>query len=308
MGTSGRGIFRANNQCLAEHGTDTTRLLCINENGSIIRAEDDIERETHNYTIYGYATTIPSTKTLNGFNGEMLDPVIQSYSMGAGYRAYSSTLLRFHRPDNLSPFGLGGLNAYAYCNGDPINTIDPSGHSGFFMRLIKGIGNMFGLRRRGERPPPPTNAESTSQAGLGVQSAKTPSAEIDDNFSLDSVSDIHPTSIKSLPANFYSTKKPGFDAFKQLKKRDPGTHTFLWSRHTENFPNGAPFQGLAEDIMIDSVNASLVAEWNGMMKDQQLMTATIKFPANKPHLLHNYKGNYYNYTARIQQTIRKRNI
>ncbi|MEE4636302.1 RHS repeat-associated core domain-containing protein [Pseudomonas alliivorans] len=37
--------------------------------------------------------------------------------------------MRFNQPDNLSPFGRGGLNAYAYCLGDPVNRGDPSGHS-----------------------------------------------------------------------------------------------------------------------------------------------------------------------------------
>jgi len=35
--------------------------------------------------------------------------------------------MRFLSADNLSPFGQGGLNSYAYCAGNPINYIDPSG-------------------------------------------------------------------------------------------------------------------------------------------------------------------------------------
>ncbi|MNI63190.1 hypothetical protein D3C73_1185430 [compost metagenome] len=36
--------------------------------------------------------------------------------------------MRFISPDNLSPFAQGGLNPYAYCEGDPVNFSDPSGH------------------------------------------------------------------------------------------------------------------------------------------------------------------------------------
>jgi len=37
--------------------------------------------------------------------------------------------MRFTSPDGLSPFGKGGRNAYAYCEADPMNNVDPSGHS-----------------------------------------------------------------------------------------------------------------------------------------------------------------------------------
>lgn len=39
-------------------------------------------------------------------------------------------MMRFCSPDSWSPFGAGSFNAYAYCVGDPVNRIDPTGHAG----------------------------------------------------------------------------------------------------------------------------------------------------------------------------------
>lgn len=47
--------------------------------------------------------------------------------------------MRFISPDNLSPFSRGGCNSYAYCEGDPINYIDHSGHNRYFFT----IGRIF---------------------------------------------------------------------------------------------------------------------------------------------------------------------
>ncbi|WP_199406689.1 RHS repeat-associated core domain-containing protein [Chromobacterium sp. ATCC 53434] len=63
-----------------------------------------------------------------GLNGERLDPVSGATHLGNGYRAYNPALMRFHCPDDLSPFGAGGANPYAYCAADPVNRADPSGH------------------------------------------------------------------------------------------------------------------------------------------------------------------------------------
>lgn len=66
-----------------------------------------------------------------GFNGELLECITSHYMLGNGYRAYSPLLMIFIQPDSWSPFGAGGLNAYAYCAGDPVNATDPSGHMPF---------------------------------------------------------------------------------------------------------------------------------------------------------------------------------
>lgn len=106
----------------------------------------------HVYSAYGFAATAQSEQNLLGFNGEHAQELTSLYMLGAGYRNYSPSLYRFHTPDDLSPFGIGGLNAYAYCNGDPVNRVDPTGHSGLFTRLLKGIGNRLGLRHSKKLP------------------------------------------------------------------------------------------------------------------------------------------------------------
>ncbi|WP_409262888.1 RHS repeat-associated core domain-containing protein [Pseudomonas putida] len=57
----------------------------------------------------------------------MVDRLTGCYHLGNGRRTYNPVLMRFHSADSLSPFSEGGLNAYAYCGGDPINRVDPSG-------------------------------------------------------------------------------------------------------------------------------------------------------------------------------------
>jgi RHS repeat-associated protein len=96
--------------------------------------------EGHNFSAYGHDPTLPSMRTTTGFNGEAYDPDSASYLLGLGLRSYSPRLKRFCAADNWSPFGKGGLNAYCYCGGDPINFVDPSGHMRRHMEQVV-IGN-----------------------------------------------------------------------------------------------------------------------------------------------------------------------
>lgn len=88
------------------------------------------EMRFFSYTPFGYINT-PSHNGCR-FNGQYLEPLTNRYLLGNGYRAYSPVLSRFASPDDFSPFGAGGLNAYIYCAGDPINGSDPSGHASSF--------------------------------------------------------------------------------------------------------------------------------------------------------------------------------
>ena len=61
------------------------------------------------------------------FCGEYRDPVTGNYPLGNGHRTYTPSLMRFQSPDTRSPFDEGGLNAYVYCLGEPVNHRDPTG-------------------------------------------------------------------------------------------------------------------------------------------------------------------------------------
>ena len=79
------------------------------------------------YGAYGYrvAATVDIART--GYAGEVGEADLPWYLLGE--RFYVTWLRRFASADRASPFDEGGLNRYAFCAGDPLNRIDPSGRS-----------------------------------------------------------------------------------------------------------------------------------------------------------------------------------
>ena len=100
-------------------------LTAADQQHSVLSALSAGQQQAIAYSPHGHRAPL---NHLPGFNGEQPDPVTGHYLLGNGYRAYNPVLMRFNSPDSLSPFGKGGLNAYAYCAGDPVNRSDPSGH------------------------------------------------------------------------------------------------------------------------------------------------------------------------------------
>ena len=151
-----------------------TTLLATDNSHSII---DEVLDGKHNpiaYTAYGEQSARQEGKARLGFNGQLREGKIGWYLLGNGYRAYNPRLMRFHSPDSWSPFGGGGLNAYMYCVGDPVNRSDPTGHMidliilGF--SLIKKKLHLPGYRAKALGPV--LTPEQTSAALWGLHETK----------------------------------------------------------------------------------------------------------------------------------------
>ena len=137
QGSEHRTYLRSDSQLLARKNQSASTLFATDTQNSVLHAEDT----AIGYTPYGHHEADTGLPGLPGFNGEQPDPITGHDLLGNGYRAYNPTLMRFNSPDSLSPFGDGGLNAYAYCVGDPVNRSDPTGHI-FRDTFILGKQNM----------------------------------------------------------------------------------------------------------------------------------------------------------------------
>ena len=127
------GEYRLAFQRKHEEGSEC-ELLATDQQDAVIA----IPQSAFCFTPYGGRHPKDNPMDLPGFTGQQADRVTGHYPLGNGYRAFNPVLMRFNSPDSLSPFDEGGLNRYAYCAGDPINRMDPSGHIWAFARNFFG--------------------------------------------------------------------------------------------------------------------------------------------------------------------------
>ena len=144
QGAVHRRVMQFDDHVLAEQRATDTMLPATDLQGSVLHSVDVLGQHDIAYSPYGHRPSGSDVFSLLGFTGERPDPVTGHYPLGKGYRSYNPVLMRFNQPDSLSPFGEGGVNAHAYCQGDPVNRSDPTGH-------------MFSvtLRPVSDRPPAP---------------------------------------------------------------------------------------------------------------------------------------------------------
>ncbi|MDH1657904.1 RHS repeat-associated core domain-containing protein [Pseudomonas mosselii] len=168
----------------------TQMLLATDWSRSALQSLVSDQRKTTCYTPYGWRPgRDENTKT--GFTGQICEPELSWYLLGNGHRGYNPALMRFSSPDHLSPFGKGGVNAYMYCHGAPVNYIDPKGSYLEAIKLMAGtifgpkvvdhgmalvnMGNYTWNRRQAikagvdeARLPMPTSKRDAVAAGAGV--------------------------------------------------------------------------------------------------------------------------------------------
>jgi RHS repeat-associated protein len=138
----------AGGMCVAQSKVDAagrqTILLGADAQGSVV-SEAGASLTLPAYTVYGHRADDAGGSDI-AYAGELKERTVGWYLLGS-YRAYNPRLMRFHSPDANSPFGRGGLNAYTYVSGDPVNRVDPSGE-GFLDWLpviIGAIGTAVGV-------------------------------------------------------------------------------------------------------------------------------------------------------------------
>ncbi|MGH8463453.1 MAG: RHS repeat-associated core domain-containing protein [Pseudomonas sp.] len=100
-----------------------------------------------------------------GYNAQLHEVATSWQFLGSGVRIYNPALARFHSADQMSPFGRGGINAYAYCAGDPVNHVDPGGR---FMLPIAAILGLGALATGGVAVSKGAGGDSRSAAIFGV--------------------------------------------------------------------------------------------------------------------------------------------
>lgn len=112
-------------------------LLCTDRSATVLRTLSFVGASRRDaYQPFGNGGRVAPALA---FNGQWREPRHGAYLLGHGQRAYLPALRRFCQADTLSPFAQGGRNGYAYCHAEPINRLDPSGHS-----IVGLVGNIFG--------------------------------------------------------------------------------------------------------------------------------------------------------------------
>ena len=176
-------IFRYDDHLLAQQQCQganlSTALLASDHQGSILNALDGARPNPIAYTSYGHRPLENGLLSLLGFNGERADPVTGHYHLGNGYRQFNPVLMRFNSPDSWSPFGQGGLNAYAYCEGDPRNRVDPTGHGPIPKVATPIVKALRGVQTKGKAISRPlagsdglTEGASSSSQAMSEQTLK----------------------------------------------------------------------------------------------------------------------------------------
>ncbi|MCF5649065.1 RHS repeat-associated core domain-containing protein [Pseudomonas syringae] len=192
--------------CLSAENNQRDGTLLVTDQQQSVTAAQGLEFA---YTPYGHRH--PSgPASLPGFTGQRVDPVTGHYLLGNGYRAFNPVLMRFNSPDSLSPFGEGGVNAYGYCGGDPVNWVDWTGST---PALLKGLLRALKVMKPSRR---------LSSGSVTVTSLRPLSDEIHSGLSASAPQLSRSAAVRQVESVTVSAKKlnkqAGLDSRKAAKK------------------------------------------------------------------------------------------
>ncbi len=123
-------------------------MLATDQKQTVLAGVSETAQVASVYSAYGYREEESATHGLIGFNGEVREEGSSWYLLGNGHRVYNPTLMKFHSPDDYGPYGEAGFNLYAYCLGDPVNYVDPTGNVAWLAiprAIWGGLKSLFGL-------------------------------------------------------------------------------------------------------------------------------------------------------------------
>ncbi|MBF8777182.1 RHS repeat-associated core domain-containing protein [Pseudomonas fulva] len=182
-------VFRVQRQLLAQQDAGHTGALATDNGGSILAVDEKDARRAYSYTPYGFRSLRCGKRDPLGFNGELQEYFTNYYMLGNGHRGLHQHV--FLSPDGLSPFNRGGINAYAYSSGDPINHIDPSGKfiifkaAAVFLSTMAGAFSWAAALFTGSRVAQITGGIAV---GAGLAAAATPTTSASTSWMLVSAS------------------------------------------------------------------------------------------------------------------------
>ena len=260
----------------------TATLLATDQQRSVLHTLGGGVRHPIAYSPYGHHPADSGLLSLLGFNGERRDPVTGHYLLGNGYRAFNPVLMRFNSPDDLSPFGEGGLNSYMYCLGDPISKNDATGKiaSGLLAKfnanklnsLISDIKiQKIGIVTRSKKSNLGQLKEEAAIQGLGL---------LNDNRILqvklsriDGVgAPIKKSSSVAKVEGILSNEQQSHDSLKAIDRyRRPEKNTALTTEHVGSSPSS--YTGQVSGPAIESPRfhrVSVIVE-NPLMKDSNMI-------------------------------------
>lgn len=117
---------------IAEFGAGPRKILGTDASNTVFSVTVSGSAQNTTYSPQG----IGNNSSKVGYTGEFQDIHAGGYHLGNGTRLYLPHLGIFNSMDSKSPFSIGGVNPYRYCQGDPVNFSDPSGQSGIIAFLI----------------------------------------------------------------------------------------------------------------------------------------------------------------------------